>query len=208
METKTDHIIWHHGVVTPMERKVLNGHGSGVIWFTGLSGSGKSSLASAMEKKLFDLGIRSYILDGDNLRHGLNKNLGFSPDDRRENLRRVGEVAKLFVDAGLYALSAFISPFQRDRQMVKEIFGDKDFIEVYVSCPLTVCEKRDPKGLYKKARKGEIKDFTGVSSPYEPPVNPDIVVQTNIYSIEECADSIVKYLIEHSSQEANSPQLL
>ncbi|UUZ83063.1 adenylyl-sulfate kinase [Paenibacillus sp. P26] len=191
-------IVWHNGNITQEDRYALNEHGSGVVWFTGLSGAGKSSLACALEKKLYDLEVRSYILDGDNLRHGLNRNLGFSPEDRRENIRRVGEVAKLFVDAGLFALSAFISPFREDREMVRKMFPKGKFVEVYVKCPQNVCEERDPKGLYKKARKGEIKDFTGVSSPYEPPENPEIVIETDRDTIENCADKIIRYLIQHT----------
>jgi adenylylsulfate kinase len=161
-----------------------------------LSGAGKSTLAIALEKELYDFGIRSYVLDGDNIRHGLNKNLGFSPEDRKENIRRIGEVAKLFVDAGLFALSAFISPYREDRQMVRERFVPGEFIEVYVKCPLEVCERRDPKGLYKKARKGEIQNFTGISAPYEEPLNPEIIVETDKQTLEQSVQQIIGYLKE------------
>lgn len=168
-----------------------------MLWFTGLSGAGKSTLASALEKELHDCGIRSYVLDGDNLRHGLNCNLGFSPEDRKENIRRIGEVSKLFVDAGLFALTAVISPYREDRQLVRERFADREFIEVYVKCPLEVCEMRDPKGLYKKARRGEIQNFTGISAPYEEPLQPEIVIESHKQTLEQSVDQVIRYLKEH-----------
>ena len=170
---------------------------SRVLWFTGLSGSGKSTVANATEKLLHDLDIHTYILDGDNVRMGLNKDLGFAPEDRTENIRRITEVSKLFADAGIIVLTAFISPYMEDRKSARKIIGDVDFIEVYVKADLSVCESRDPKGLYKKARAGEIKGFTGIDAPYEPPVNPEIVLETDRYNIRECAQIIVDYLIQH-----------
>jgi len=190
------HIVWQETKVSREDRYRLNKHKSCLLWFTGLSGAGKSTLAIALEKELYDFGIRSYVLDGDNIRHGLNKNLGFSPEDRKENIRRIGEVAKLFVDAGLFALSAFISPYREDRQMVRERFAPGEFIEVYVKCPLEVCERRDPKGLYKKARKGEIQNFTGISAPYEEPLNPEIIVETDKQTLEQSVQQIIGYLKE------------
>jgi adenylylsulfate kinase len=187
-------LTWHHSTITKAERRNRNGHHSCVLWFTGLSGSGKSTIANAVSKKLFELGIQNYVLDGDNIRHGLNKDLGFSSEDRTENIRRIGEVAKLFVDSGQFVLTAFISPFQQDRDNVRNILEQNEFIEIYVKCPLEECEKRDPKGLYKKARNGEIRDFTGIDSPYEEPYSPELVIETHLYSIEECAEQVISYL--------------
>ena len=170
---------------------------SRVLWFTGLSGSGKSTVANATEKLLHDLDIHTYILDGDNVRMGLNKDLGFAPEDRTENIRRITEVSKLFADAGIIVLTAFISPYLDDRKSARKIIGDVDFIEIYVKADLSVCESRDPKGLYKKARAGEIKGFTGIDAPYEPPVNPEIVLETDRYSIIECAQFVVDYLLKN-----------
>jgi adenylylsulfate kinase len=187
-------LTWHHSTITKAERRNRNGHHSCVLWFTGLSGSGKSTIANAVSKKLFELGIQNYVLDGDNIRHGLNKDLGFSSEDRTENIRRIGEVAKLFVDSGQFLLTAFISPFQQDRDNVRNILEQNEFIEIYVKCPLEECEKRDPKGLYKKARNGEIRDFTGIDSPYEEPYSPELVIETHLYSIEECAEQVISYL--------------
>ena len=170
---------------------------SRVLWFTGLSGSGKSTVANATEKLLHDLDIHTYILDGDNVRMGLNKDLGFTPEDRTENIRRITEVSKLFADAGIIVLTAFISPYLDDRKSARKIIGDVDFIEIYVKADLSVCESRDPKGLYKKARAGEIKGFTGIDAPYEPPVNPEIVLETDRYNIIECAQFVVDYLIQN-----------
>ncbi|PWA12762.1 adenylyl-sulfate kinase [Pueribacillus theae] len=188
------HIHWHDQTVKKQNREKLNGHKSFVLWFTGLSGSGKSTLANALEMKLHKCGLSTYLLDGDNIRRGLNADLSFSSSDRKENIRRVGEVAKLFVDAGCIVLTAFISPFEEERKKVRSMFHHNEFIEIYVKCPLEICEQRDPKGLYKLARIGKIKDFTGISSPYEPPQNPDIIVDTHQLTIEENVREIVSYL--------------
>ncbi len=163
-----------------------------VVWFTGLSGAGKSTIAATLERKLFDKGYKTFHLDGDNVRHGLNKNLSFTEDDRKENIRRVGEVTSLMLDAGLIVLSAFISPFDDDRKMVREIVGKKHFFEVFVDCPIEVCEARDVKGLYKKARSGELKNFTGIDSPYELPKSPDLVISSNNISLEAAVDTILQ----------------
>jgi adenylylsulfate kinase len=187
-------IVWHQTAITKEDRRKRNGHHSAILWFTGLSGSGKSTIANAVSKKLFDLGIQNYVLDGDNIRHGLNKDLGFSAADRTENIRRIGEVAKLFVDSGQFVLTAFISPFAQDRELVRHLVEKDEFIEIYVKCPLEECERRDPKGLYKKARKGEIRDFTGIDSPYEAPVSPELTIETDRYTIDECANQVLAYL--------------
>jgi len=191
-------IKWHKQRVTKADRWGSNKHKSALIWITGLSASGKSSIAIELEHRLFHRKIKTFVLDGDNVRHGLNKDLGFSPGDRKENLRRVGEVSKLLVDAGIITIAAFISPYASDRQRVRELFrGDKEeFIEIYLKCALAVCESRDPKGLYKKARMGEIPDFTGISQPYETPVNPEIIIETDRLGIEESVDKIITYLTE------------
>lgn len=189
-------IVWHKGVVTKAERQKLHGHKSVILWLTGLSGAGKSSLCVEIEKLLHQWGISTYVLDGDNVRHGLNKNLGFSPEDRTENIRRVGEVAKLFVDAGVLTLTAFISPYREDRKMVRELVADDEFIEIYVKCSLEECEKRDPKGLYKKARAGEIKNFTGIDAPYEEPEHPELIVENDKQSLEESASQVIAYLMK------------
>ena len=194
---KSTNITWHHGDITRDDRERQNGHKSVVIWFTGLSGSGKSTLAHAVENTLFERGCRTYVLDGDNVRHGLNKNLGFSPEDREENIRRIGEVAKLFVDAGVIAITAFISPYRADRDKARAIAGEGRFIEIFVKCAIEVCETRDPKGLYKKARAGEIKEFTGISAPYEEPVNPELTVDTAVESLEACSERVIA-LLENS----------
>ncbi len=191
-------ITWHTASVSKEERRKKNEHHSFVIWFTGLSASGKSTVANAVARKLFDRNIGNYVLDGDNIRHGLNKDLSFSERDRAENIRRIGEVSKLFVDQGTIVLTAFISPFREDRQQVRDIFEKDEFIEVFVKCPIEECEKRDPKGLYEKARQGEIKQFTGIDSPYEEPEKVELTVETNRYSIEECAEQIIRYLQERS----------
>ncbi|MBL4933461.1 adenylyl-sulfate kinase [Clostridium paridis] len=192
-KNKSSNVVWHSMNVTRRDREELLNQQGKLIWFTGLSGSGKSTVASALEKKLHDLEKLTYTLDGDNVRHGLNKDLGFSNEDRIENIRRIGEISKLFVDAGIITLATFVSPFNEDRERVRELIG-KDFIEVYIECPLEICEKRDPKGLYKKARAGEIKDFTGIDSVYEIPVKPEITVSTHLNSIEECVYKIMSYL--------------
>ncbi|MGF9892429.1 adenylyl-sulfate kinase [Priestia megaterium] len=192
--SKSTNITWHDAGITKEERREQNNHHSFVLWFTGLSGSGKSTVANAVAKALFDKNIRNYVLDGDNVRFGLNKNLGFSTEDRTENIRRIGEVSKLFVDSGQVVLTAFISPFQEDRAQVREILEGNEFLEVYVECPLEECEKRDPKGLYKKARSGEIRDFTGIDSPYESPANPELTINTSTQSVEECVQTVIEYL--------------
>jgi adenylylsulfate kinase len=195
-EQKATNIVWHQGAVTRADREQLNGHKGCTVWLTGLSGSGKSTIAVDLEKRLCERGVRAYILDGDNVRHGLNKNLGFSPEDRTENIRRIGEVAKLFTDAGTVTLTAFISPYRADRDQVRALMADGDFVEVYVDCPVDVCEQRDVKGLYKKARAGEIKEFTGISAPYEAPAKPELVVKTSQQSVEQSAQQILRYLEE------------
>jgi bifunctional enzyme CysN/CysC len=176
------------------DRERLNGHKGKVIWFTGLSGSGKSTIANALEKELHDLGQRTYILDGDNVRQGLNKDLGFTDADRVENIRRVAEVAKLMMDAGMIVMTAFISPFRAEREMARELIGQENFVEVFVDTPLAVCEQRDPKGLYKKARNGQIPNMTGISSPYEIPENPSFVVASNQSSIANIISDLLKHL--------------
>ena len=193
---KATNIVWHPGAVTRADREQLNGHRGCTVWLTGLSGSGKSTIAVALEKELWARDVRAYILDGDNIRHGLNKNLGFSPTDRTANIRRIGEVAKLFTDAGMVALTAFISPYRADRDQVRAIMQPGDFIEVFVDCPVETCEARDVKGLYKKARAGEIPEFTGVSAPYEPPLAPELVIRTRDQSVEASVGQILACLEE------------
>lgn len=192
--TKSTNIVWHESEVTRADRLQLNGHRSAVLWFTGLSASGKSTISVALEAALYKRGIRTYRLDGDNIRFGLNKNLGFSPEDRTENIRRIGEVSKLMIDAGLFTLTAFISPYREDREQVRSLVEKGEFIEIYVDASLKTCEERDPKGLYKKARLGEIKGFTGIDAPYEEPEDPEITIDTNRLSIDESVNVIVKYL--------------
>ena len=193
---KATNIKWHHGKITKEDRvKLLNQKGV-TIWLTGLSGSGKSTIAVELEHALIENGHQAYILDGDNIRHGLNKNLGFSPEDRTENIRRIGEVAKLFTDASIITIAAFISPYREDRDGVRRLLNDGEFIEVYVKCPLDVCEKRDTKGLYKKARAGEVKDFTGISAPYEEPLNPELTIDSSALSVEESTRAVLNYLEE------------
>lgn len=194
LNKKATNVVWHKNKVAKEDRHRLYGHKSCVLWFTGLSGAGKSTTAVEVEKELYRLKIHSYVLDGDNIRHGLNNNLGFSAKDRQENIRRVGEVAKLFVDAGLFVVTAFISPFREDRLKVRELFEPGEFVEIYVQCSLEECENRDPKGLYEKARQGQIKDFTGISSPYEAPINPELVVDTENLSVEQCVQQVISYL--------------
>jgi adenylylsulfate kinase len=194
--TKANNITWHQSTVSKRDRQLINGHKSCVLWFTGLSGSGKSTLANAVDHELYKQGISSYVLDGDNIRHGLNKDLSFGNNDRKENIRRIGEVAKLFVDSGLIVSSAFISPFREDRAMVRSMFEQQEFIEIFLNCPIQVCESRDPKGLYKKARQGEITDFTGITSPYEIPDHPEIIIETNYTSVEQSIVQILSYLKE------------
>lgn len=193
MNVKSTNIEWHKTLVNrEMREKLLHQKGM-LIWFTGLSGSGKSTIASALEARLHDIGRLTYLLDGDNVRYGLNSNLGFTKEDRAENIRRISEVCKLFVDSAVITIAAFVSPFKADRNKIRNLLG-KDFIEVYVDCPLEVCESRDPKGIYKKARKGEIKNFTGIDSPYELPDNPEIVIYTQSNSTEQCVNKILNFL--------------
>ena len=192
--SKATNITWHSAAVSKEDRRIQNGHGSCVLWFTGLSGSGKSTIANAVSGELYRQGINEYVLDGDNIRHGLNRDLGFSDDDRTENIRRIGEVAKLFVDSGAVVTTAFISPFRADRDQVRELFEAGEFIEVFVDCPLEECEQRDPKQLYAKARRGEIKDFTGIDSPYEAPDRPEITLRSDLLSVEEAVKQIFGYL--------------
>ena len=194
--TKSPNVVFHKAAVTRPRRETLNGHRSINLWFTGLSGSGKSTLAHAVEERLHLMGCRTYVFDGDNVRYGLCSDLGFSRQDRAENLRRIAEMVKLFVDAGVISLTAFISPLEKDRLRVKEIIGPEDVIEIYCNCPVEVCEQRDVKGLYKKAREGKIKNYTGISAPYEPPGNPDIELQTARQSIDECVEVIIRELVK------------
>ena len=194
MNNKPANIVWQPTKVTKEDRRRLNGHGSCVLWFTGLSGSGKSTLAMEVEKELYQKGVRTYVLDGDNIRHGLNRDLGFGKDDRKENIRRIGEVAKLFVDAGIVTLTAFISPYREDRDLVRGLFESGEFIEIFVKCSLEECERRDPKGLYQKARRGEIREFTGISAPYEEPLSPELVVETERETVEESACKVLDFL--------------
>jgi adenylylsulfate kinase len=191
-----ENTVWHDPSVYRKDREEMNGHKSVIVWFTGLSGSGKSTLAHALEDTLHKNKIRTFVLDGDNIRHGLCKDLGFSNNDRTENIRRIGEVSKLMLDAGVIVLTAFISPFIKDRNIVRELFSEGEFIEVYCDVPLNVCELRDVKGLYKKARAGDIPDFTGISSPYEAPVDPEIVLNTENKSIENSVEFIIAFLKE------------
>lgn len=188
------HVVRHHAAVNRPRRETLNGHMSVNLWFTGLSGSGKSTLAHAVEERLHLMGCRTYVFDGDNVRHGLCGDLGFSLDDRRENLRRIAEMVRLFLDSGVISLTAFISPLKADREQVKNIIGPENLIEIFCNCPLEICEQRDVKGLYKKARAGEIKNYTGISSPYEAPKSPDIELNTGTVPLRECVNAIVTEL--------------
>ena len=192
----TENLHFHEHRVARELKEKRNQHKSRVLWFTGLSGSGKSTVANAAEKILHDMGLQTYVLDGDNVRMGLNKDLGFSHKDRTENIRRITEVANLFADSGSIVLTAFISPYREDRDKAREIISTDDFIEVFVSADLSVCELRDPKGLYKKARAGEIKGFTGIDAPYEVPLNPELIIETDKNDIETCAQIVVDYLVE------------
>jgi adenylylsulfate kinase len=187
-------IVWHKTTVTKADRQAASGHKSAVIWFTGLSGAGKSTLANRVEAALFSRGIHTYLLDGDNIRSGLNHDLGFSARDREENIRRISEVARLFVDANTIVLTAFISPFRKDRAAARARVGADEFFEIYVKCPLSVCESRDPKGLYKKARAGEIKNFTGIDSDYEAPQSPELVVDTSAETLDVCTQKVIDLL--------------
>lgn len=193
-EPKSENIRWHGADITRDQREALLGQRGCVVWFTGLSGSGKSTVSRRVEQQLLERGVTAYGLDGDNLRFGLNRDLGFSAEDRTENIRRVGCVAQLFAESGTVALSAFISPYRADRAAARELVGDGRFVEVFVDTPLEVCESRDPKGLYKKARAGEIGNFTGISAPYEAPVEPEVRLKTDGRSVDECAAEVVSYL--------------
>ena len=195
---KSTNITWHEHQVSKQQRVELNGHKGAVLWLTGLSACGKSTVANTVDHILHSMGKHSLVLDGDNVRHGLNKNLGFSPEDRAENIRRIGEVAKLFCDAGQLTLTAFISPYKIDRDAVRQLLGDGEFIEIYVNASLETCEKRDPKGLYKKARAGEIKGFTGIDDPYEAPENPEIVLDADSQSVDQLAQQVIDYLESNS----------
>lgn len=194
MSQVSTNIQWQDGIVQRADREALNQHGSVVLWFTGLSGAGKSSLAHAVEQQLHQRQVRTYVLDGDNVRHGLCGDLGFSAEDRTENIRRIGEVSKLFVEAGVVVLTAFISPFRADRDRVRALLNPGDFVEIYCKCELSVCESRDVKGLYKKARAGGVKEFTGISSPYEVPHTPELVIDTAVTSLEESVSAVLAYL--------------
>ncbi|MFF2875324.1 adenylyl-sulfate kinase [Gottfriedia sp. NPDC057991] len=187
-------IVWHQASISKEDRRQKNNHHSCILWFTGLSASGKSTIANEVAKALFHLNVQQYVLDGDNIRHGLNKDLGFTDYDRTENIRRIGEVAKLFVDNGQIVLTAFISPFIADRNIVRSLVEQNEFFEVYVECSVETCESRDPKGLYKKAKNGEIQNFTGISSPYEAPINPEITLNTDKQSVQECVETILQFL--------------
>jgi adenylyl-sulfate kinase len=189
-------VYWHSYKVTKEDRQKIKGHKPVVIWLTGLSGAGKSTLANELEFMLNRNGVHTFLLDGDNVRHGLNSDLEFSPEDREENIRRIGEVAKLFTDAGLVVIVAFISPYKKDRRRARSLVGKEEFVEVYVKCPLEVAEARDPKNLYKKARAGVIKEFTGISAPYEEPENPEIIIETDKLSVQESVSRILDYLIK------------
>lgn len=196
MGIKSSNTIWHHASVTRQHREAQSGHKSVILWFTGLSGSGKSTLAHAVEEKLFQIGSRTFVFDGDNVRHGLCSDLGFSKGDRAENIRRIGEMVKLFIEGGVIALTAFISPFKADRERVRLLVPGGDFIEIYCNCPLEVCEQRDTKGLYRRARAGELEEFTGISSPYEVPESPDLVIDTWRLPLEECVEKVLALLVE------------
>ncbi len=193
--TKSSNTVWHHATVTRARREQANQHKSVILWFTGLSGAGKSTLAHAVEERLYTMGCSTFVLDGDNVRHGLCSDLGFSDADRVENIRRIGEIAKLLIEAGIITLTAFISPFRSDREAARNLVPHGDFIEIYCQCPLEKCEERDVKGLYKKARSGQIPHFTGISSPYEEPVAPELVVNTGNNNLDQCVDKVVDLLV-------------
>ncbi|MFE8073375.1 adenylyl-sulfate kinase [Marinobacteraceae bacterium S3BR75-40.1] len=190
----SNNIVWHAHKVTRSDRATIKHQKPCLLWFTGLSGSGKSTIANALDVALFESGYHTFLLDGDNVRHGLNKDLGFSDEDRVENIRRIGEVSKLFTDAGLIVLSAFISPFLSDRRLVRNLLPSGEFIEVFMDTPLETCEQRDPKGLYKKARLGEISHFTGIDSPYEAPTSPEVRLDTSTHTVDECVESLLEFL--------------
>lgn len=194
MNPTNPNIVPFDPIITPQDRHVMNAHKSGLIWFYGLSGSGKSTLAHQIEARLYQKGIRSYVLDGDNVRGGLNADLGLSPDDRKENVRRISEVAKLMVDAGILTFAAFIAPYEESRKYVRDLMAGYPYHECYVKCSLDVCETRDPKGLYRKARIGEINNMTGISAPFEEPSAPDIIVETDRCELETCVDQVIRFL--------------
>ena len=193
---KGTNIVWHEASVNRQSRAQQRGHRSAILWFTGLSGSGKSTLANAVNAALFEQGLATYVLDGDNIRHSLCKDLGFSDSDREENIRRIGEVAKLFLDAGVIVLTAFVSPFRADRDKARKLVDVDDFIEIHCAADLSICEERDTKGLYAKARAGEIKDFTGISSPYEDPASPELKINTGKQNLETCVEIVLKNLLD------------
>ena len=200
---QSTNVVWHHGNVSRADREAQNAHKSTILWFTGLSGAGKSTLANAVESRLYERGCHTFVIDGDNVRHGLCGDLGFSAADRTENIRRVGEVAKLFLDAGVITLTAFISPFRADRDRVRALVKPGEFFEIYCKADLEVCEERDVKGLYQKARAGVISEFTGISSPYEMPEAPEIVVETGTKPLDVCADEVIAALIKQGIIQAN-----
>ncbi|MEN8259114.1 MAG: adenylyl-sulfate kinase [Pseudomonadota bacterium] len=193
-KTASENTVWHHATVTRQRRESLHGHKSVILWFTGLSGAGKSTLAHSVEERLHSIGCSTFVLDGDNIRHGLCGDLGFTKEDRVENIRRIGETAKLMLEAGVIAITAFISPFRSDRNFARQLVPHGEFLEVYCRCPLSVCEQRDVKGFYKRARAGDIKDFTGISSPYEAPEKPELIVETAEKPLEECVESVIDLL--------------
>lgn len=196
MSKKSTNTVWHHATISREDRENMHQHKSAVLWFTGLSGSGKSTLAHAVEEKLHSMGVSTFVLDGDNVRHGLCSDLGFSDQDRVENIRRVAEVAKLFSEAGVVTLTAFISPFREDRNAARKLMPHGDFLEIYCQCPLEICEQRDVKGLYKKARAGEIPFFTGIDSPYEAPEKPELAVETGAMPLAECVEKVIMLMKE------------
>jgi adenylylsulfate kinase len=198
-----DHIIWHDQYVKRQERNQQNGHKSGLVWFTGLSASGKSTIAHNVERRLFEKGFHVYAFDGDNIRHGINSNLGFSREDRKENLRRIAELSKLFIDAGFIVLAAFISPYKDDREYIRKRFEGDNFLEIYVKCPVEMCEERDPKGQYKKAREGIIKNYTGISAPYEEPESPELVLDTDKLDIVTSTHKVLELLERNKFIEFN-----
>ncbi len=197
--SNSSNTVWHRPQVTRRQREEMNGHHGVVVWFTGLSGSGKSTLAHAVEERLYQLSCRTFVFDGDNVRHGLCGDLGFSVEDRTENIRRIGEMVGLFVEAGMIALTAFISPFRKERDKVRALVGSENFIEIYCQCPLAVCEQRDTKGLYGRARRGEISDFTGISSPYEEPEQPSLALDTSSVTLDESVDRVLAILMARDS---------
>ena len=197
MKIKTENdnnIKWFNGFVSLEDREILHGHKGTAVWFTGLSASGKSTIAHHLEKQLHEMGHSTYVFDGDNVRHGICDDLGFSEKDRSENIRRIGEMTRLFIEAGIIAITAFISPYKKDREMVRKLTGNDRFIEVYVKCPIEVCGTRDPKGIYQKAKRGDIQNFTGVSAPYEPPENPDLTIESNKEDINSSVKKVIQLL--------------